>query len=113
MENCSYKCIPEDNELVKLIDKLITSAEDTGEWIVASTVDQRPQVVFYDEYYNRIADAICSPYSYGGEQGLIEVFGKPLCCVEDEEVEGWLTADTVFARWMNWLKEKKVKSLEA
>ena len=42
-------------------------------------------------------DAICHEYSYGGREGLLEIMGL----VDDEicdDVEGWLTAENVFAR---------------
>lgn len=96
-------------ELTKLIDKLYTSDKDTGHWDYVSMSignEETPQVIFYDDEGNRIADAVCHSFSYGHEQGLIEVMGYPLCHAFDDDVEGWLTAGTVFSRWMNWLKER-------
>ena len=42
-------------------------------------------------------DAVCHKDSYGHEEGLIEVMG---CIVDDDEddVEGWLTAEEILAR---------------
>lgn len=108
MKNLFKKEIPTENELVKLLDKLSMSDEDTGHWeLVSMSADnfEAPQVIFYDDEGNRIADAVCHPLSYGHEQGLIEIMGEPLCYTDDD-VEGWLTADTVFSRWMNYLKER-------
>ena len=53
----------------------------------------------------RVSDAICDWGSYGHEKGLIEVMGYPLCEIEDD-VEGYLTADTVYERLMNADKER-------
>lgn len=53
----------------------------------------------------RISDAVCHGFSYGHEQGLLEIMGL----VNEEEVgdsvEGWLTAEQVFERWhKHWLE---------
>ena len=97
--------VPEKTELDNLIDKLSTSNEDTGEWEVVSMpmFEGLPQVIFYDNAGNRLADAVCHWESYGHEKGLIEVMGYPLCHAFEDDVEGWLTADTVFSRWMDYL----------
>ena len=57
----SVQSVPEKTELNKLIDKLFTSNENTGEWEVVSMpmFEGVPQVIFYDNAGNRIADAIC------------------------------------------------------
>ena len=66
----------------------------------------RPQIVFMDaKTGERVGDAICHWGSYGHEKGLIEVMGYPLCKIEDD-VEGCLTADTVYERLMNADKER-------
>ena len=58
--------VPEKTELNKLIDKLFTSDENTGEWEVVSMpmFEGVPQVIFYDNAGNRIADAVCHWGSY-------------------------------------------------
>ena len=67
----------------------------------------RPQIVFMDaETGERVCDAVCHWGSYGHERGLIEVMGWPLCEAIDDDVEGYLTADTVYARLMNADKER-------
>lgn len=38
-------------------------------------------------------DAVCTPYSYGGRAGKLEVMGKNL--LGHGDVEGWLTAEAV------------------
>lgn len=44
-----------------------------------------------------LTDVVCSPLSYGGRQGLLEIAG-PLCQNEDDGVEGWLTGMEVYFR---------------
>lgn len=48
-------------------------------------------------------DAICHEYSYGGEEGLIEVMGLPQC---DGDVIGYLTATEVL-KMVDELKDKE------
>ena len=41
-------------------------------------------------------DAVCSPFSYGGQSGLLEVMGVIVDGKrENGEVKGWQTADNV------------------
>ena len=54
----------------------------------------------------RVCDAVCHYGSYGHESGLIETMGWPLCGLVYDDVEGYLTADTVYARLMNADKER-------
>lgn len=55
------------------------------------------QVIFY-ENGERVGDAVCGLYTYGGKNGLLEIMGKGVNNPCDE-VEGWLTAEEVFERW--------------
>lgn len=55
--------------------------------------------VWYPSKENAVCDAICHRYSYGGDEGLLEIMGL----LTDEEAEydsvvGWLTAENVFTR---------------
>lgn len=44
----------------------------------------------------KVWDAVCSPFSYGGQRGLLEVMGVIVDGKrEDGDVKGWLTADDV------------------
>lgn len=52
--------------------------------------------IVYPSIKNRVCDAICLPYSYGYEEGLLEIMG--LTQWGDDEVEGYLTAKEVFER---------------
>lgn len=42
-------------------------------------------------------DAVCHSYSYGHEKGLLEIMGS-IVTVDDDAVEGRLTADDILAR---------------
>ena len=42
-------------------------------------------------------DAVCHESSYGNEEGLIEIMGS-IVQPDDEDVEGWLTAEEILAR---------------
>lgn len=52
--------------------------------------------VNYPNKENCVCDAICHSFSYGHEQGLLEIMG--LTEDEDDDVEGYLTAKEVFKR---------------
>lgn len=106
MNKDSYKYVPENNEMIKLIDKLNNAFENTGNWQIVNipAFGNLPQIIFYDENNEYLADAVCHWGSYGHERGLLEVMGI-LSEEEADDVEGYLTADVVFDRWMNWLKE--------
>lgn len=53
--------------------------------------------ICYPSFDDLICDAICHQYSYGYEQGLLEIMGLADPGIGDT-VEGYLTADEVFAR---------------
>ena len=57
------------------------------------------QIIVYDAEGNRVWDAVCHTFSYGNENGLLEIMGD---IVDEKEhpdhVEGWLTADEVIQR---------------
>ena len=42
-------------------------------------------------------DAVCHEFSYGHERGLIEIMGS-IVDNDDDDVEGWLTAEEILAR---------------
>lgn len=61
--------------------------------------DTSQLIVFDKETNERLWDAICHRYSYGGKEGLLEIMGtivdeKTL----DDTVEGYLTCDDVIDR---------------
>lgn len=45
--------------------------------------------------YIRIWDAVCHKYSYGGQEGKLEIYGSIV-----EDVEGWLTAEDVINKYL-------------
>ena len=61
---------------------------------------ESPQIC-YPSKANCICDAVCHSFSYGHEEGLLEIMGL----VDEEEVgdtvEGWLTAEEVFNKILN------------
>ena len=81
------------SEMEKLID-MLTEARVPYEICIAFSTPQ----VCYPNQENCICDAICHKYSYGFEQGLLEIMGL----VDEEEVgdnvEGYLKAEEVFNR---------------
>jgi hypothetical protein len=52
-------------------------------------------------------DAICHEYSYGSERGLLEIMGS-IVQVDNDNVEGWLTAKEVLKR----IDEKRQKEVD-
>ena len=51
--------------------------------------------VWYPNYNAKICDVICHKYSYGGNDGYLEIMGLT---ENGDSVEGWLTAEQVFCR---------------
>ena len=100
-----YGGIPDYTENDKFIKMVRENPPMTFTFSVIKTWG-RPQIIFMDaETGERVGDAICHWGSYGHEKGLIEVMGYPLRKIEDD-VEGCLTADTVYERLMNADKER-------
>lgn len=53
-------------------------------------------------------DAICQPSSYGWEEGLLEVMGKPVVRKTDgDTVKGYLTAQEVIDRYEEFINNKE------
>lgn len=83
------------NEMITLIDKMI-SANIPFELTTDVCGNENGQL-WYPSYEHNICDVICHEFSYGGSEGLLEIMGL----VDDDcgdDVEGWLTAENVFAR---------------
>ena len=81
------------NEMITLIDKL-QSAHIPHE--VKEDIFGNPQI-WYPSFENAKCDVICHSYSYGGNEGLLEIMGLVDDDIDDD-VQGWLTANNVFAR---------------
>ena len=80
-------------EMQKLIQLLAT--ENIPLQVTINWIDNSQQV-WYPNQKDAICDVICHRYSYGGKEGLLEIMG--LSEMEDDDVEGWLTAEDVFKR---------------
>lgn len=84
------------DELLKLI-KLLAKANIPFEIFPFTIGDYNTTYqVCYPNKQDCICDAICHKYSYGYEQGLLEIMG--LGKLPEDDVEGWLTAEEVFKR---------------
>ena len=101
-----YGGVPKFTENDKFIEMVQKNPPLTFTFSVVEHMG-RPQIIFMDaETGERVCDAVCHWGSYGHERGLIEVMGWPLCEAIDDDVEGYLTADTVYARLMDADKER-------
>lgn len=101
-----YGGIPDYTENDKFIEKVQKNPPLTFTFSVVEHMG-RPQIVFMDaETGERVCDAVCHYGSYGHEEGLIEVMGYPLCTATEDDVEGFLTANTIYERLMNADKER-------
>lgn len=72
------------------LEKLKNYLDDHGfdaRWSYVN--DENDQVVVYLDN-RRMWDAVCHRWSYGGDRGLLEIYGS-IC----NDVIGWLTADDV------------------
>lgn len=88
------------SEMNKLINKLI----EQKQYFTVQEIHNTSQVIFYDQQKQRIGDAVCHHFSYGHEQGLLEILGLDI-----EGVEGWLTADEVLQHYYNALKQRRLR----
>lgn len=57
----------------------------------------RHQIIVMDENGKRIWDVICNLGSYGYKAGKLEAMGS-IIVGNDDDVEGWLTADDIIER---------------
>ena len=93
-------------EMTILIDKL-NKAHIPFELTKDACGNENNQV-WYPTRGIHICDVICHKYSYGGDEGLLEIMG--LLTEEEAEwdsVVGYLTADDVFSRIEKDYKERK------
>ena len=101
-----YGGIPDYTENDKFI-KMVQEKPPMTFTFSVTEIFGRPQIIFMDaETGERVCDAVCHCGSYGHEEGLIEVMGYPLCKATEDDVEGFLTADTVYERLMKADKER-------
>lgn len=86
------------------LDKLLTASG------IEHTYDRNFQggtriAVF--EHGRPVLDAICTPYSYGGRYGLLEVMLENLPLEILFKVQGWLSADQVMKMASPYLNIRK------
>ena len=62
-----------------------------------TSCNDAPQIC-YPQRVERVCDAVCHKFSYGGDEGLLEILGLVDTDEIGDDVEGWLTADEVFER---------------
>lgn len=71
----------------------------------SSEITNEPPFTFItrdDKNYIRTWDAVCHEFSYGGKDGLLEVYGS-LVDVDGtllNDVEGWLTAEDIINKYL-------------
>jgi len=52
---------------------------------------------------DRVIDAVCHKFSYGGEEGFLEVMATGIC--EYDDVIGYLTAEQAFEYFVKYVKK--------
>ena len=57
--------------------------------------DFTDQILVYNDENEVAWDAICGAYSYGGPEGLLEVMGLTISPDNEDDVEGYLTAEDI------------------
>lgn len=80
------------------LEKLKKYLDDNGyysEW--NGVYGENDQIIVYKNpaKTNRYWDVVCHRNSYGGDQGLLEIYGELL-----DDVEGDLTADKVIEKYL-------------
>ena len=84
-------------EMTKLITLLLNS--DIPFDLTTDSEGNQHNQVWYPSRDNAVCDVICHKYSYGGNDGLLEMMGLLTDEEgEDDDVIGWLTADEVYRR---------------
>lgn len=85
--------ISEMYRLMRLLDVAHIPYEVITRW------DGYPQLWYphAGEAFGDLTDVVCTPYTYGGKYGLLEIAG-PLCRNDMDGVEGWLSGMEVFLR---------------
>ena len=103
MNNETNSC----TELTKLVT-LLAKANIPFE-IYPFTIGHSPTfLVASPNAENRVIDAVCHEYSYGGNKGLLEVMADSI--VEYDDVLGYLTAEEAFEHFVRYMKKvKKIK----
>ena len=85
---------PEMDKLQKYLEENNVPFERIDEEPTAYHSIDRHQIIVYNAEHVRLWDVITHYGSYGGDEGLLELYGI-LC----DDVEGWLTAEDVIKKW--------------
>ena len=83
---------------IKKLSDMLTAANIPYE-LTTDPMGNSDNQLWYPNYENNVMDAICNKYSYGGNEGLIEIMG--LLTEEEAEYDdviGYLTPENVFER---------------
>lgn len=80
-------------EMTTLINKLIIA--NIPFELTTDCCGNENNQIWYPSYDKSVCDVICHKFSYGGTKGLLEIMGLT---DNEDDVEGWLTADEVFSR---------------
>lgn len=80
------------------LEKLKNYLDDHGyvsKW--CDIFSSNDQIIVYadDKATVRSWDVVCHEWSYGGKDGLLEIYGSLL-----DDVDGWLTADDVIKKYL-------------
>lgn len=89
--------VNERHTVIKDWDQVIVYKEYDGDESDIDTELKEPWefVKVFDKWYRRSWDAVCHKHSYGGPQGLLEIYGD-IC----DDVVGWLTAEDVITKYI-------------
>ena len=90
MRDLEVKDFSEIDKLSEMLDAAGIPHEDRP-WLGGKQVN-------YPSCDNQVCDAILNPYSYGHEEGLLEIMGLVKKRKTGDSVEGYLTAEEVFRR---------------
>lgn len=74
------------DDVLSTNDQIIVYTEVEGPW---------HDLEVNGKQYIRSWDVVCHPYSYGGPEGKLEIYGSVV-----EDVEGWLTAEDVINKYL-------------
>lgn len=79
------------------MDKLEKYLKDDGYIYERNSQYDGEQIIVYDNRGRRQWDAVYHFFSYGHEDGLLEIMGT-IVKDKDDDVEGYLTADDIISR---------------
>lgn len=99
-EDCSKEACEEQslylNEIMELAEYLEKYQSDY--FYEIRHLHDGYQIKVYDPKGHYVWDAVCHYYSYGHEEGLLEIMGDIVNHDDDWEVEGYLTAKDIIER---------------